>query len=137
MVATEAPRYPPTVNGTLSQLVEDYLMSTTADWRRVASGEWGMTVEAAGWPLDLGIALRDGLLRIQAQVAAPGQIPLELLLWWNRQLLLVRFSTTRDLEPWLHLDLHPSAVEPETLDRMLGLFVLTATQARESIVTPS
>lgn len=118
---------------TLSELIEGYLASTVENWRRVASGEWGITVEAAGWPLDIGMALRDGLLRLQAQVAFSGQIPPETLLWWNRTLPLVKFSQTRGGEPWLQLDLNPSTIDELSLDRMLGLFVLTVTQARETL----
>jgi hypothetical protein len=124
------------MNLTLAEMIETYLGNTVNDWRRLTSGQWGITVDAAGWPLHVGIALRDGLLRIQAQVAASGQIPAETLLWWNRKLVLVKFSTTQDGEPWLQLDLTPSVVDERQLDRMLGLFVLTATQARETIKSP-
>ena len=124
------------MNLTLAEMIETYLGNTVNDWRRLTSGQWGITVDAAGWPLHVGIALRDGLLRIQSQVATSGQIPAETLLWWNRKLVLVKFSTTQDGEPWLQLDLTPSAVDERQLDRMLGLFVLTATQARETIKSP-
>jgi len=123
--------YAPGVNISVVQTVEQYLDELSADWRTVAPGEWGLTLEAAGWPLHIGIALRDGLLRVQAQIAAANAISSENLLWWNRRLLLVRFSATRSGEPWLQLDLPTAAVNQRELDRMLGLFVLTATQARE------
>lgn len=114
-------------------VVRECLDQLDADWRSPAPGEWGLSVEAAGWPLHIGIALRDGLLRIQAQIAEPGAIELIDLLWWNRRLPLLRFSATRGGEPWLQLDLDPHSLDTARLDRMLGYFVLTATQARETI----
>src|SRR3712207_4479285 len=35
--------------------VDSYLQGLEADWRRVAEGEWGLTVESAGWPLHIGM----------------------------------------------------------------------------------
>ena len=75
--------------------VDAFLLGLGGDTRRVAAGEWGLTLEAAGWPLHVGVALRDGLLRAQAEVAGPGQIDPHVLLRWNRELPLVRFSHTR------------------------------------------
>ncbi|MEI7559210.1 MAG: YbjN domain-containing protein [Actinomycetes bacterium] len=110
-----------------------FLESLPEPARSVAYGEWGLTVESAGWPLEMGIAVRDGLLRFQALVCGPGQLDNEDLLWWNRRIHLVRFSATRSGEIWLCCDILPEAVNPRQLDRVMGLFVLTATQAREKI----
>jgi len=111
-------------------VVDEFVASLEGDTRRVARGEWGITVDAAGWPLHLGLALRDGLLRAQAAVAAPGVLDPSDLLRWNRQVPLVRFSHTRAGETWIQGELPLPAVSAAELDRLLGLLVLTATQAR-------
>jgi hypothetical protein len=112
-------------------VVGDYVASLEGDARRVAPGEWGITLEAAGWPLHVGVAIRDGLLRAQAAVAEPGALDPHDLLRWNRSLPLVRFSHTRAGETWIGWDLPLPAVSAAQLDRGLGLLVLAATQARE------
>ncbi|CAB4877164.1 MAG: hypothetical protein F2799_05455 [Actinobacteria bacterium] len=116
-------------------VVGEFLSGLEDPARELAYGEWGLSVDAAGWPLDIGIAAREGLLRIQANVCAAGQLSPEDLLWWNRRIHLVRFSSTRDGEVWLSCDLLPDALDARQLDRVLGLFVLTATQARQHIPT--
>jgi hypothetical protein len=113
-------------------VVDEYLRSLPdADWRQVAAGEWGLTVESGGWPLHVGIAFRDGLFRAQAEVVGAGQLDPDQLLSWNRQIPMVRFAHTRAGEVWLHVDLPPLAVTPRELDRVLGLLVRVAGEARE------
>ncbi len=111
--------------------VADYIASLEGETRTVAFAEWGITVDAAGWPLHVGVAIRDGFLRAQAAVVAPGSLAEHDLLWWNRTVPLVRFSHTRAGEVWIQGDLPLSSVSAFELDRFLGLLVLTATQARE------
>jgi Putative bacterial sensory transduction regulator len=113
-------------------VVDAYLLSLDGETRRVAFAEWGVTVDAAGWPLHVGVAIRDGLLRAQAHVVEPGRIDAHDLLRWNRQVPLLRFAHTRDGEVWIQGELPLAAVSPTELDRFLGLLVLTATQAREA-----
>ena len=113
--------------------VDSFLQTLPDPVRQVARGEWGFTVQAAGWPLDVGIAVRDGLFRVQAQVVGPGQISEADLLWWNRRIHLVRFSQTQSGEVWLCCDLLPDSLSARQLDRVLGLFVLTAAQARATV----
>jgi hypothetical protein len=98
--------------------------------RQLAPGEWGLTVDAGGWPLHVGVAVRDGFVRAQAQVAAPGQIDDHQLLFWNRQTRLVRFAHTRAGEVHVMGELPASAATPEELDRLLGLLVQAAEGAR-------
>jgi hypothetical protein len=112
--------------------VEDYVSSLDGETRRVAFAEWGITVEAAGWPLHVGVAIRDGFLRAQAAVAAPGRLDPHDLLRWNRQVPMIRFSHTSAGEAWVQGDLPLSAVSSAELDRFLGLLVLAATQARQN-----
>jgi hypothetical protein len=112
--------------------VDAFLLGLGGDVRRVADGEWGLSLEAAGWPLHVGVAIRDGLLRAQAEVAAPDQIDPHVLLRWNRDLPLVRFSHTSAGAVWVQGDLPAEAVSPARLDGFLGLLVRVATQAREA-----
>jgi hypothetical protein len=119
------------------EIVDRFLASLEGDTRRVADGEWGLSIEAAGWPLHVGIAIRDGFLRAQAAVAEPGALdPLDLLRW-NRTVPLVRFAHTRGGEVWIQGELPLSAVTAAELDRFLGLLVLSATQARGFIAQAS
>jgi putative sensory transduction regulator len=112
--------------------IDAFVSSLDGETRRVGFAEWGVTVDAAGWPLHVGVAIRDGLLRAQAHVVEPGRIDPHDLLRWNRQVPFLRFAHTRDGEVWIQGDLPLSAVSAGELDRFLGLLVLSATQAREA-----
>ncbi len=113
-------------------VVDSFVASLDGDTRRVSFAEWGITVDAAGWPLHVGVAIRDGLLRAQAHVIEPGRIDPHDLLRWNRQVPFLRFAHTREGEVWIQGDLPLAAVSLPELDRFLGLLVLSATQAREA-----
>ncbi len=118
-------------------VVADYVAALEGDTRQVAFAEWGITVDAAGWPLHVGVAIRDGVLRAQAQVVEADRIAPHDLLRWNRQIPFVRFGHTRDGEVWIQGDLPLAAVSPAELDRFLGLLVLSATQARQAAPAPA
>lgn len=113
-------------------VVNRYLSALEGDTRRVADGEWGLSVEAGGWPLHVGVALRDGLLRAQAEVVGAGALDPHVLLHWNRGLPLARFTETGAGDVWVEADLPLEAVTEERLDGFLGLVVRVATQAREA-----
>jgi len=113
-------------------VVDAYIAGLEGETRQVAYAEWGITVDAAGWPLHVGVAIRDGVLRAQAHVIEPARIDPHDLLRWNRQIPFLRFAHTRDGEVWIQGDLPLSAVSPAELDRFLGLLVLSATQARQA-----
>ena len=113
-------------------VVDRYLAALEGETRRVAEGEWGLTVDAAGWPLHVGVAIRDGLLRAQAEVLGAGQLDPHSLLHWNRGLPHARFTHTGAGDVWVEADLALEAVTAERLDGFLGLVVRVATQARES-----
>src|SRR5256885_2133985 len=94
-------------------VVDAYVRALPQGGRRLADAEWGLTVppeSAAGWPLDVGLRIADGLLRAMA-VAVPdaGDLDPWMLLWWNRQTRLVRFGCTRDRDIWVHGDLPAAA----------------------------
>lgn len=112
--------------------VETFIAGLEGETRRLAFAEWGITVEAAGWPLDVGIAIRDGLLRAQAHVIGPDRIDPHDLLRWNRQVPFLCFAHTRDGEVWIQGELPLAAVDPPQLDAFLGLLVLSVVQAREA-----
>jgi hypothetical protein len=85
-----------------------------------------------GEPLDVGVRLADGLLRVQA-VALHGAADLDpwLLLFWNRQTRLVRFGSTRAGDVWVHADTPVAGLDERAVDRLLGLVVQGAARARE------
>jgi hypothetical protein len=115
-------------------LIAEYIAALPGETRRVAHGEWGVTLDeehAGGWPLDLGLRLAGGLLRVQA-FALPYREDLDFgqLLHWNRQTRLTRFACTRSGDVWVQADLPVGAVDAEQLDRLLGLVVEGALAAR-------
>lgn len=113
-------------------VIDAFIAGLDGETRQVAFAEWGITVDAAGWPIHVGVAIRDGVLRAQAQVIEADRIDPRDLLRWNRQIPFLRFSHTRDGEVWIQGELPLSAVSAAELDRLLGLLVLSATQAREA-----
>jgi hypothetical protein len=113
-------------------VADAYITSLGASARRVADGEWGVTIEdAGGWPLHVGIRLRDGFLRAQAEVAGADQISDHELLLRNRSLRLVRLAHTGAGEVWIVGDLPEAAVSAAELDRLLGLLVAAAVDVRQ------
>ncbi len=125
------------MNDDTTTVVDAFISALEGDTRRVADREWGLTVEAAGWPLHVGVAIRDGLLRAQAEVVEPGRIDPHVLLHWNRSLPLARFSHTGAGAVWVQADLPVEAVDADRLDGFLGLVVRVATQAREATSGPA
>ena len=102
--------------------------------RRLADGEWGLTVDdAGGWPLDVGVRLHRGVLRAQAFVAPAGAVDEHELLVRNRGLLLVRFTHTGSGDVWLVGELLEEHVDERAVDRLLGLLVQAASDVRTLI----
>jgi hypothetical protein len=113
------------------ELIDDYLSGLEASTRRVAPGEWGLSVEdVAGWPLHVGLALRGGLLRAQAEVLGPDQVDDHELLFRNRSLALVRYAHSGAGAVWVVGDLPAGCVSVAELDRLLGLLVSAAGDLR-------
>jgi hypothetical protein len=115
-------------------VIADYIGMLPGDTRRVAHGEWGVTLDeqrGGGWPLDVGLRLADGLLRVQA-FALPYRDDLDFgqVLHWNRETRIVRFACTRSGDIWVQADLPASAVSAEQLDSLLGLVVEGALNVR-------
>ena len=109
-----------------TDVLDSYLSSLPGEVRRLAHGEWGLTIppETLGEPLDVGLSIVDGLLRAKAPaLGAADELDPWMLLWWNRQTRLVRFACTRSREIWVHADLPVAAVDERSIDRLLGLVV--------------
>ncbi|MEJ7817059.1 MAG: YbjN domain-containing protein [Thermoleophilaceae bacterium] len=116
-------------------VVDEYLEQLPGQSRRLAHGEWGVTVEsdqAGGRPLHVGVTLSEGVLRAKAHALdSPDGIDAWMLLWWNRQTRMARFGCTREREVWVHADLPVAAVDAAEVDRLLGLVVEGAIAVRE------
>lgn len=107
------------------------LARSGAPWRALAAGEWGLRAEAGGWPLDVGIALRGGVLRAQAAVLPPGGADPHGLLFRNRRLVLVRLAHTGDGTIWVIGEIPAVAAAHEAeVDRLLGALVGAADDVR-------
>ena len=116
-------------------VIDEYVGALPGGGRRLAHAEWGITVPGEslrGRPLDVGLRLADGLLTARA-LALPGAGDLDpwMLLWWNRQTRMVRFSCTQSQDVWVHADLPVSAVDEQGVDRLLGLVAEAATAVRD------
>jgi hypothetical protein len=108
-----------------TDVIDSYLESLPGRTRKLGDSQWGVTIEPAedgGWPLDLGLRLKDGLLTVQAYAlpAMEGIEPWQLL-HWNRQTRMARFASTLDGDIWVVGDLPAAAIDERTLDRLLGL----------------
>jgi hypothetical protein len=110
--------------------VDAELQKLEVEVRRVSPTEWGLTVEAAGWPLHIGVAWRDGLLRAQGEVLGPDQVSDHELLFRNRGLVMVRFAHTSAGAVYVHGELPEELVGPPWIDRLLGMLVDAAIVAR-------
>jgi hypothetical protein len=117
--------------------VDRFVQGLPGDTRRLAQGEWGITVApelAAGWPLDVGVRIDDGLLRVQAfALGADESINPWNFLHWNRGTRYIRFACTRAGDIWVHADLPVTDVDERMLDRVLGLVVEGALLARTTM----
>jgi hypothetical protein len=117
--------------------VDAFVQQLPGETRRLAHGEWGITVApeiASGWPLDVGVRIDDGLLRVQAfALSADEAINPWNFLHWNRGTRYIRFACTRAGDIWVHADLPVAGVDERMLDRVLGLVVEGAVLARDTV----
>jgi hypothetical protein len=117
--------------------ISEFLASLGEAVRELAPGEWGISLEAAGYAIDIGVAIRGPLLRAQAAVLPPDLIDPHQLLYWNRQAPLVSFAQNRAGEVWVCGELPLESLGTEMLDQFLGLLVASATRAREFVLERS
>ena len=117
--------------------IDAYVDGLPGDTRRLGHGEWGITLpaeQAGGWPLDVGVRVADGLLRVQAfALGASEAINPWNFLHWNRGTRMVRFSCTRAGDIWVQAELPASAVDEQAIDRLLGLVAEGALAARQAM----
>jgi hypothetical protein len=117
-------------------VVDEYVSGLPGETRRLGHGEWGITLpaeQAGGWPLDVGIRVADGLLRVQAfALGASEAVSPWNFLHWNRGTRIVRFSCTRAGDIWVQGDVPVAAVDEREVDRLLGLIVEGALAARQA-----
>jgi len=115
-------------------VIDAYLSEVEAQSRRLAAGEWGLSVDdVAGWPLHVGLRLHQDLLRAQAEVVGADQVDEHELLFRNRSLAIVRYAHTGAGAVWVVGDLPASAVSAAELDRLLGLLVAAAADLRRLV----
>jgi hypothetical protein len=115
----------------VSEAVNAALRDTGAPVSRPAEGEWGVALpDVGGWPLEVGLRLRDGLLAIQAEALAPERVDAHLLLHRNRLGVLVRYAHSSAGAVHVHAELPAAAVDAAALDRVLALVVEAAEWAR-------
>ncbi len=117
--------------------IDAFIEGLPGEARRLAQGEWGITVaaeHAVGWPLDVGVRIEDGILRVQAfALGASDDINPWNFLHWNRGTRYIRFACTRAGDIWVHADLPVADVDERMLDRVLGLVVEGAVLARDTM----
>jgi len=107
------------------------MASLDSEVREVAPGEWGLVLDAAGYVLNVGVAIRGNLVRAQAAVLPAGVIDPHQLLYWNRQAPLVCFAENRAGEVFVCGEIPLDSMSTDMLDRFLGLLLASATRARE------
>jgi hypothetical protein len=111
--------------------VAGFIESLDAEVRSPAPGQWGMTLESAGFPLDVGIQIKGELLRVQTAVLPADVIDPHQLLYWNRQAPFVCFAENQAGEVFVTGEMALEQLSAEMLDRFLGLVLASATRARE------
>ncbi len=115
--------------------VATFIGSLEAEVHQAASGEWGIRLESAGYPLHVGVMIRGPLLRVQAAVLPAGLIDPHQLLYWNRQAPFVCFAENLAGEVFVTGELPLEQLSIETLDRFLGLLLASSTRAREFVIS--
>ena len=114
--------------------VSAYLDALPTEVRSGRPGEWSLTLQAAGHPLEISLARRSLLLRAEAAVLPPGLIEPRQLLFWNRQAPLVCFAENEAGEVLVCGEVPLRALDAEVVDQFLGLLLASATRAREFVL---
>jgi hypothetical protein len=118
--------------GGVADAVNDALQAAGGPVSRPADGEWGMVLDdVAGWPLDVGLRVRDGLLAIQAQACRPERLDAHLLLHRNRLVDVVRYTHAADGTVHVQAEIPlVAAADPVAVDHVLGRVIEAAEWAR-------
>lgn len=113
--------------------LDDALAVLEPPAHRPAAGERGFTVEAAGWPLHVGVRVHGGLLAAQAEVLPPGALEPAWLLHRNRRdLRLVRYGCSSAGAVWVHGELPVRGADEAAVDGLLGRLLEAAASARQA-----
>ena len=107
------------------------MSSLDADVQQLAPDDWQITLEAAGFALEVSVAIHGAFLRARAAVLPPGLIDPHQLLFWNQQAPLVCFAENRAGEILMSGEIPLRSLDREILDQFLGLLVTSAGRARE------
>jgi hypothetical protein len=122
-------------------VVDAYVTALPGETRRLAHGEWGITMsaeQANGWPLEIGVRVADGILRVQAfALAASEDLNPWNFLHWNRQTRYARFACTEAGDIWVQGDVPVQGLDDQGVDRLLGLVVEGALIARQYAARPA
>lgn len=117
--------------GGVDGVVTACLQGSGATWRAVAAGEWGVVVDdVAGWPLDVGVRVRDGLLAVQAWAAPAEALDPHLLLHRNRLGSLARYAQSSAGDVHVQAEAFTEGLTVASLDRLLAAVVEAAEWAR-------
>ena len=117
-----------------AEQITAFLVALETEVAATGAGQWSFVIEAAGHPLQVELALRGPLLRGEAAGLAQDLIEPRQLLHWNRQAPLVCFAETAGGEVLVCGELPLQSLDPELLDRFLGLLVASATRARQFVL---
>jgi hypothetical protein len=99
--------------------------------RVLAPDHRGLSVDVAGWPLDIGVCVQDGMLRAQGEACGHGLVDPHELLHDHRKRPFARFSHADGGAVWVEAELPLLAATPELVDAMLGALLNAAALARE------
>jgi hypothetical protein len=118
-------------------VVDRYVQALPGETRRLSHTQWGVTIapdQAAGWPLDVGVRIEDGILRVQAfALGADDAVNPWNFLHWNRGTRYIRFACSQSGDIWVHGDVPVAAVDEREVDRLLGLVAEGALAARHAV----
>jgi hypothetical protein len=117
-----------------AEQLHDYLGSLPTPVQQLGPERWQLVLDAAGYALEVQLALRGPLLRASAAVLPPGLIEARQLLFWNQQAPLVCFAENREGEVLICGEIPVAALDLELLDRFLGLLLASAGRAREFVI---
>ncbi len=112
-------------------VLDAVLADSGLDARVLAADHRGLSIDVAGWPLDIGICVQDGFLRAQAQACGHGQVDPHELLHDHRKRAFAKFTHADGGAVWVEADLPLIAATPELVDAMLGALLEAAALARE------
>lgn len=113
--------------------VDGVLAAAGVPARWLADDHRGFRVDVGGWPLDVGIAVTDGMLRAQGELLGPGQVDPHELLHDHRKRPFARFSHADGGAVWVEAELPLLAATPALIDAMLGALLELAERARRRV----